>query len=217
MSGLGASPWAGFYFGPVARPSFPQVPLYFHPCSSFSHEKFWVRVLTVEWQLHPSLDALSFCWRWALQVPSIHCRTFHLRSFPLGPLQTAYLLRLPMSILSAGPQDVSSSPPPNTRSGSPLALSLPCPSLPPSLLFLWLFYFASQVIFQLQLTSKDCPSKAKHRSVHFLIQIYHRKSPKRVFEERRKASSEASQATSHLSALLPGFILIFHNPSIRAH
>jgi hypothetical protein len=38
----------------------------------------------VGWQPHPLLDALSFYWRWALQVPSPHCRAFHLRSVPLG-------------------------------------------------------------------------------------------------------------------------------------
>ena len=31
------------------------------------------------------LSFLSFCWRWALQVPTPHCRTFHLRSLPLSP------------------------------------------------------------------------------------------------------------------------------------
>jgi hypothetical protein len=41
-------------------------------------------LLTVGWQPHPLLDALSFYWRWALQVPSPHCRAFHLRSVPLG-------------------------------------------------------------------------------------------------------------------------------------
>jgi hypothetical protein len=40
--------------------------------------------LTVRWQLHPSLDALSFCWRWTLQVFSLHYRAFHLRSFFLS-------------------------------------------------------------------------------------------------------------------------------------
>ena len=37
------------------------------------------------WQPYPSLDALSFSWRWVLQVPSLHCRAFHLRSLPLNP------------------------------------------------------------------------------------------------------------------------------------
>jgi hypothetical protein len=41
--------------------------------------------LTVGWQPHPSLDALSFYWRWALQVPFSHCRAFHLRFLPLSP------------------------------------------------------------------------------------------------------------------------------------
>ena len=41
-------------------------------------------VLTVGWQPHLSFSALSFCWRLALQVPSLHCREFHLRSLPLS-------------------------------------------------------------------------------------------------------------------------------------
>jgi hypothetical protein len=34
----------------------------------------------VKRQPHTSLDALFFCWRWSLQVPSPHRRAFHLRS-----------------------------------------------------------------------------------------------------------------------------------------
>ena len=40
-------------------------------------------VSAVEWQHLPSLDALSFFWRWALQVP--HCGAFHLKSLLLSP------------------------------------------------------------------------------------------------------------------------------------
>ena len=40
-------------------------------------------VSAVEWQHLPSLDALSFFWRWALQVP--HCGAFHLKSLHLSP------------------------------------------------------------------------------------------------------------------------------------
>jgi hypothetical protein len=40
--------------------------------------------LTVRWQPPVSLDALSFCWRWALQDLSPHCREFHPRSLPLS-------------------------------------------------------------------------------------------------------------------------------------
>jgi hypothetical protein len=74
--------------------------------------------LTVGWQPHPSLDALFFYWRWTPQVPSPHCWSFHLRSLflsleHLSPPRslvlsrgtfhpsTSYLLRLPISILSA--------------------------------------------------------------------------------------------------------------------
>jgi hypothetical protein len=41
-------------------------------------------------------------------------------------MRTSYFLRLPVSILSAGPQGFSPFPSPNTRSGSPL-LPLPPP------------------------------------------------------------------------------------------
>jgi hypothetical protein len=47
-------------------PFFPQALLHFHPCSSFRQKQLWVRVLTVGWQPHPSLDVLSSCWKWAL-------------------------------------------------------------------------------------------------------------------------------------------------------
>ena len=85
VSDHGTSPWAWSHFGPVPGPSFPQAPLHFHPCNSFRQEHLWVRFVTVGWQPHPSFDALSFCWRWALQVPSLQCRAFHLRSLPLSP------------------------------------------------------------------------------------------------------------------------------------
>jgi hypothetical protein len=42
-------PWAGFLFGPVAGPSFPQAPPHFCPCNSFRQEKLWVRDVTVGW------------------------------------------------------------------------------------------------------------------------------------------------------------------------
>ena len=52
----------------------------------------------------PPLDALPSYWRWTQQVPSPHCRVFHLRLFPLSPAgpPTSNLPRLPVSILSAG-------------------------------------------------------------------------------------------------------------------
>ena len=56
VSGLGTSPWAKTHIGPVADPSFHQAPLHFHPGNSFKHEQLWVRIVTVGWQPHPSLD-----------------------------------------------------------------------------------------------------------------------------------------------------------------
>jgi hypothetical protein len=75
---------------------------------------------------HPSLDALNFCCRWVLQVPSPHCRASHLRclllisenlSRPKSLVHfwrippTSYLLRLLVFILSAGPQGCRPFPP----------------------------------------------------------------------------------------------------------
>jgi hypothetical protein len=55
VSGLGTSPRAGSYFGPVTGPSFPQAPVHFHPYYSFRQEQLWVRDVTMGWQPHPSL------------------------------------------------------------------------------------------------------------------------------------------------------------------
>ena len=66
-------------------------------------------------QPHPSLDALSSCWRWALLVPSPYSWALHLRSLALGPeslspprsrciLEGPPTSYLPISILSAGHQ-----------------------------------------------------------------------------------------------------------------
>jgi hypothetical protein len=85
VSGLGTSPWAESHFGPDTGPPFSQAPLHFHPCSCFRQEQYWVRVVTVGWQPDPSLDALSSCWRWALQVSSPYWWAFHLRSLFLSP------------------------------------------------------------------------------------------------------------------------------------
>jgi hypothetical protein len=47
----------------VSGPSFPQAPLCFHPCNSFTQEQLWVRNEALRWPFSPSLDALSSCWR----------------------------------------------------------------------------------------------------------------------------------------------------------
>jgi hypothetical protein len=64
----------------------------------------------VGWQPHPSLGALSFFWRWALQVLSSQFRAFHLRSLPLSPES----LSPPMSLIHSGE---SSYPQPPTSRG----------------------------------------------------------------------------------------------------
>jgi hypothetical protein len=43
--GLRISAWAGFHFGPVTGPYFPQAPLHFHHCNSFKQKYLWVRVM----------------------------------------------------------------------------------------------------------------------------------------------------------------------------
>jgi hypothetical protein len=155
VSGLGTFPWTGSHFGPVTVPSFPQAPLHSHPYNSNRQEKLWVRDVTMEWQPHPSLDALSSCWRWAL-LPTVGLSS---KILPFDSWEsftsqvsgafwrvptTSYFLRLPISILSAGPQGFSPFTSPNNRLSPlslplpdhPRALSLPGPSLPPHL---WLF------------------------------------------------------------------------------
>jgi hypothetical protein len=82
----------------IAGHSFSQAPLHFHPCSCFRQELIWVKGLTVEWHPPPSHDALYFCWRWTLQVPSSQCRAFHLRTLPLSPEN----LSTPRSLVHSG-------------------------------------------------------------------------------------------------------------------
>jgi hypothetical protein len=64
----------------------------------------WVRVATVGCPTPSSLDVLSSCWGWALQVPSPYCQAFHPRSLPLIPES----LSPPRSLVHSG----GSSPPP---------------------------------------------------------------------------------------------------------
>ena len=107
------------------------------------------------WQPHPSLDAPCFCWSWALQVASPHCRAFNLKSLPLSP-QSLLPPRSPVHYggssqppISRGClfpffllalRDFSLFPQPNTQACSllclPHYLSLPGPSLLPCGCFL---------------------------------------------------------------------------------
>jgi hypothetical protein len=43
------------------------------------------------------LDVLSFYWRWTLQIPSTHCRAFHLRSPTLRPESLSFPMSLVLS------------------------------------------------------------------------------------------------------------------------
>jgi hypothetical protein len=109
----------------------------------------------VRWQPPSSLDALSSCWRWALQVPSPYCPAFHLRSFPLSPKSfspprslvhsggspqppTSRGCQFPFFLLTLGASVLFPHPipdqVPHPDPCHPHPLSLPGPSLPPCLL-----------------------------------------------------------------------------------
>ena len=95
---------------------------------------------------HPLLDALSFCWRWTLKVPSPHYRAIHIGSLPLSPES----LSPPRSLVhSRGadqpPRGFNPFPSPNTRSGppSPPPSTFPPRSLPPSSLVVAFFFLPS--------------------------------------------------------------------------
>ena len=121
MSGLSALPGDGSQVGTVIGPSYLQSFLHFCPCSSFRQENFWVR--NFDYGLVnpvPLLEALSIYWRQTLLVLSPHCWAFWLRSASLSPeslspsryflegLLISHLLRLHISIPSAGPLGFSS-------------------------------------------------------------------------------------------------------------
>ena len=117
----------------------PFLSLKFFKTGTIMGQNFWL------WDGNPipPVDALSFCWRWALQVSSSNCRTFHLWFLPLSPENlsaprtlihsgwspTSYLLKLPVPILSAGFQDFSLIPSTKYQIMFPCPLSHPGPSL----------------------------------------------------------------------------------------
>ena len=78
--------------------------------------------LTVGWQTPISLYALSFYWRWPLQVTSPHCGAFHLRSLLLNTES----LSPPRSLLHSG----STPPPPRLHSEDAWFHSFCWPSVP---------------------------------------------------------------------------------------
>ena len=141
MSGIAVSSLAGSQFEPVTGPPFPLFSIFF-PCSSFRQEIFWVRVFDYG-MATPSLTwCRSFFRRYSLQVPSKHCRAFHLQSLPLsreclsphrslvhfrggGPPLTSYLPKLYISICSAYPWGFTSGSPQPVPDHVPLLL---CPS-----------------------------------------------------------------------------------------
>ena len=188
MAGLGVSPWARSHFEPVAGPSFSQAPLHFHPCNSFRQKHLWVRVLTGGWQPHASLDALSFFWRWALQVSSPQCRAFHLRSLSWSPEKVpriSYLPRLPafflLALLAAVllpdpiPDSVTLSPPSSflPRSLLPSSLMIAFFSLPSGTEASSLGHFSLSTFF----SSVDCMLGILNffcvANIDFLVSTYH--------------------------------------------
>jgi len=71
-------PWAGSHFGPLPGPPVPAV--------LSDRNNYWSEFWLWDSNPIPPFHALSFCWRWALQVPSPHCRAFHLRKRITSPL-----------------------------------------------------------------------------------------------------------------------------------
>jgi hypothetical protein len=132
--------WTFFFSGSAPFPS-----LQFFQTGTIMGESFDCEMAT-----HSSLDALSFCLRWALQVPSAQCRAFHLRSLPLRPenlLPHRFLVHSggspqpPTSpsclfpFFSAGPQDFSPFPHPiphHVHLFPTCPRSFKGPSLPPT-------------------------------------------------------------------------------------
>jgi hypothetical protein len=139
VSDLGTIPWAGSHFGPVVGISFPQGPLHFHPCISFRQEQLWVRVWL--WDGNPLLHLMPsllpqdrICKGASSKVPhfgSWESLTSHVSGAFWRVPPTSYLPRLPVSILSGGPQGFRPIPTTTTRSGSPLPCPTTHPILPP--------------------------------------------------------------------------------------
>jgi hypothetical protein len=118
----------------------------------------------VGWKPHPSFDALSSWWRWALHVPSPYCQAFHLGFLPLSPeslsplrslvhsgespqSSTSWSCQFPFFLLAFRISVLFPHPIPNQvplflPSHNPFLLSLLGPSLP---LHLWLPSSPSQV------------------------------------------------------------------------
>lgn len=135
----------GSNLGQSLGPPFSQS-LLFCPCSSYRQEEFWVRVFNSGIEPHPS----TWCPVFLLEVDSTSylfpLRVFRLSSLPLSPesltsqvfgiLQRfpSHLPRLPVSILSSGPQDFSPVFPPPIPDyvpfPTPCLLSHPDPYLP---------------------------------------------------------------------------------------
>jgi hypothetical protein len=83
---FGTSPWAGSHFRPGPESPFPQAFLHFFPAILSDRKNYGSKYWLWDGSPIPSLDALSFYWRWTLQVPSPHCWAFHPRSLPWDSL-----------------------------------------------------------------------------------------------------------------------------------
>jgi hypothetical protein len=129
VSGLGAFPWAGSHFEPVTGPPFPQLFSSFVLAVLSDRNNSGSELLTVGWQPHPS----TWCPVFLLEVDSTSSLPPLLGiSSKVPPFEswqpltsqvsgtfwrepsTSHLLRLHISIHSAGPHGFTLPPPPNT-------------------------------------------------------------------------------------------------------
>jgi hypothetical protein len=168
VSCLGTSPWAGFHCGPVSETSFPRVlsisiSVITSDRNNYGSEVWlwwgatpsltWCPIFLLEVDCISSLSLLSGI---SSKVPPPYKTWESLTSQVSGSFwglpPTFYFLRLPVSILSAGPQGFNPFPSPNTRSGSLLPLLLPpvpstfpAKTLPPSPIMIAFFYLPSGI------------------------------------------------------------------------
>jgi hypothetical protein len=116
-------------------------------CGMATPSLTWCPVFLLEVSSISSLSLLSGISSKVPPLESWESLIFQVSSTFWGVPPT-YILKLPVSILSAGPQGFSHFPSPNTRSGSPLPSTSPSPSTFPPRSFpphLWLFSSLSQV------------------------------------------------------------------------
>ena len=149
--------------------------------------------LTLGWQPHPPTCCHIFLLEIDSPSSSPHCRTFLLMFLPLSPENLSpfrsrgslHIQRLPVSILSAGPQDFNPVPHPQYSTTLSLHVAFPtkvAPSLPPAVIDFFSLPNEIEVsAFGLLgvlpfLNSADCVLGILHFSlanIHLLVSTYH--------------------------------------------